>query len=117
MRQRDGYATGTCADISNSKWHLAHFAKPFEHDFNQVLRLGPRDKNTWVNIEFQPPKFLLTGQILGGNTFSTPRQQAFISRQKFSIHILLRVRVEPRPVVSKQMKEQQFSCERSRWHL
>jgi len=67
LRERESDGAGAGADVGD--FGILKQLCEREHDFDQVLGFGARDQNRGRDDQVESPEFLVTGDVLGGDTF------------------------------------------------
>ena len=81
-----------------------------------MFGLGPRYQDIRRNFEIQPPKFLVAGEVLRGNSTRAPGNERKIPFVLRITEFLFWMRVEPRAVAPELVHQQQLRGQRRRRH-
>src|ERR1051325_8729001 len=76
-----------------------------------MLGLGTRDEDTGGNDKVEAPEFLMTGDVLRGNTTGAMGEMLVVARELVFRQFALRVRVEIGTVATESMHQQDFGVQ------
>ena len=124
VRQRNGDAAGAGAHISNAKFLVAPLRmrvrsdpQALERHFDHMLGFRPRDQHIGRDLEIQPPKFLVAGEVLHRDTARTLGEQRKVFLVRSVLELVFGMRVNPSTVPLERVHQEQFRSQRGRGHV
>jgi len=98
-------------------WNHETTLEAVERDFNEMLGFGAWNQHVRRDFEFEPPEFLLAGEILRGLARPPARDEGEISLDGGFRESFFRMRIKPGAVTPGDVEKQQFRGQGERRHI
>jgi hypothetical protein len=116
-RQRDRNASRASSQVDDPEGSrvipcpLSTPEKPPESHLDNMFGLRSRNQNMGIYLEFETPEFLVPDEVLRGLPAGPSGYQREVPLGVPILQDGFRMRVEPGPVLSERMHQQEFGCE------